>query len=479
MKRKIFRSFVIAILLILIASFLILPSWTKHIFGQTTYEQILYNITAKPEKGNLDILGQYFTDNIIIYLVFILIAIGLIYISLKSSKKQTRVLMVTIIIGFIVSLVYLLNGLGVPEYLAIVNKSSTIYEDEYINPKNVEIDFPNDKRNLILITLESMDTSFEDYLLKDGSRVNLIPGLSKVAKENTSFKQDSKPSGMQNVTNTTWTAASLIAQSSGVPLLEIVDINFATLKDEFMPGLVTLGDILEDQGYNNYFIMGSDASFGSRDLYYKKHGNYELYDLKYQKEVGRLPEDYMVFWGYEDSKMFEYAKEDLIRISKGNKPFNYNILTANTHFMEGHVDEGNKEKYGGYADAYYYSDKEVTEFINWVKEQEFYKNTTIVLVGDHRTMNASFLRNQGNERRLYNTYINPYKQADNLYREFTVLDTFPTIISAIGGNIKGDRLGLGSDLFSDTETLVEKYGIDELNYQLRLKSDYYKKEFLE
>ena len=35
-------------------------------------------------------------------------------------------------------------------------------------------------------------------------------------------------------------------------------------------------------------------------------------------------------------------------------------------------------------------------------------------------------------------------------------DTYPTVVSALGGNIKGDRLGLGVNLFSSEKTLAEE-----------------------
>ena len=37
---------------------------------------------------------------------------------------------------------------------------------------------------------------------------------------------------------------------------------------------------------------------------------------------------------------------------------------------------------------------------------------------------------------------------------------FPTALSAIGAEIEGDRLGLGTDLFSATPTLCEELGED-------------------
>ena len=88
-------------------------------------------------------------------------------------------------------------------------------------------------------------------------------------------------------------------------------------QSEFLPGVINLGDILEENGYKQYFLMGSEAEFAGRDLYYKQHGNYTIYDYNYSLENGEIPEDYHVFWGYEDAKLFEFAKQHLTQIRSG------------------------------------------------------------------------------------------------------------------------------------------------------------------
>lgn len=39
------------------------------------------------------------------------------------------------------------------------------------------------------------------------------------------------------------------------------------------------------------------------------------------------------------------------------------------------------------------------------------------------------------------------------------MDLFPTTLVAMGAKFKGDRLGIGTNLFSDKKTLTEKYEI--------------------
>jgi phosphoglycerol transferase len=82
----------------------------------------------------------------------------------------------------------------------------------------------------------------------------------------------------------------------------------------------------------------------------------------------------------------------------------------------------------------------------------------------------------GYQRKTYVTVVNSAKEEPAAERSYCTLDLFPTTLSAMGCTIDGDRLGLGTDLYSDTPTLTEKLGKDAFNYQLGLRSDYYDDE---
>ena len=62
-------------------------------------------------------------------------------------------------------------------------------------------------------------------------------------------------------------------------------------------------------------------------------------------------------------------------------------------------------------------------------------------------------------------------------REFSTLDLFPTTVASLGVRIEGDRLGLGTNLFSNQKTLMEEDGYDKFVHDTYLNSDYYWKKF--
>lgn len=74
-------------------------------------------------------------------------------------------------------------------------------------------------------------------------------------------------------------------------------------------------------------------------------------------------------------------------------------------------------------------------------------------------------------RKVYTAYINAATENHSTgYRDYTTFDNFPTTLAAMGVTIPGDRLGLGTNLFSGTKTLSEEYGREYEKTELEKKS---------
>jgi len=154
------------------------------------------------------------------------------------------------------------------------------------------------------------------------------------------------------------------------------------------------------------------------------------------------------------------------------------MLTVNTHAPNGFRSESCKSnEENEYLNSVVCSSKEISKFIKWLKEQDFYKNTTIVLVGDHLSMNSIISENiEYENRQIYNAIINsPIKIKCEKERSATSFDMYPTTLASIGAKIEGNRLGLGTNLYSCEKTLSEKYGIINFNEELSKNSTYYTK----
>lgn len=384
--------------------------------------------------------------------------------------------------SLILSLLFLSCGAGMVHFPSFIYDNfftkTTLYEDEYVDPDSVTIQFPEEKRNLVYIYLESMETSFLSRELGGGSDVNLIPELYELARDNLNFSHNNGVGGWPRTTHATWTSAAMVAQTAGVPLtVDISSIDLGNFQG-YLPDATTLNDILHNAGYRQALMVGSDASFGGRKEYFSLHGVDRVYDLYTAREEGVIPEDYMVWWGFEDARLFAYAKDKINELAEGEQPFAFTLLTVDTHHIDGYrcPDCGNEHD-EQYENVLSCSSKQVLAFVQWLQAQDFYENTTVIICGDHPSMdNQYFVRNidKDYERHVYNCFINSAVTTDRTKnRAITPMDLLPTTLAALGCTIEGDRLGLGTNLFSQQDTLAERMGMDVLNGEISKKSEFY------
>lgn len=357
-------------------------------------------------------------------------------------------------------------NLRVGEYVQLRRNPTTIYEDRYVDPAAVSITPPAQKKNLIYIYLESMETSYAST--EAGGHQpehNYIPNLTTLALENLSFSNSEQLGGFRAVRGTTWTMGAIFAATSGLPFSFPVGENAMNRHAEFASGCTTLGDILADSGYRNVFLCGSDATFGGRRLYYQQHGNYDIYDLFTAREEGYIPQDYKVWWGYEDEVLYRIARDKLTALAQSGQPFNFTMLTADTHHVDGYVCPLCRDDYDSVTgNVVACADRQIADFIQWCKEQDFYDDTVIVITGDHPRMDTSLVDGLDyDDRTVYNCFLNCDIPARSVNREFTAVDLFPTVLTALGFEFQGDQLGFGVDLFSDSDTLSEVMGFQALD----------------
>ena len=125
------------------------------------------------------------------------------------------------------------------------------------------------------------------------------------------------------------------------------------------------------------------------------------------------------------------------------------------------------------------TDRQTAEFIEWCKQQPFYEDTVIVITGDHPRMDTYLVDGVSYyDRTVYNCFINSAADTQNLKnREFTHMDILPTTLAAMGYEIEGERLGLGTNLFSDEPTLAEQKSFDWVETEVSKSSDYYLETF--
>ena len=468
-----------------------LGNWVLDTWGLLSIDEIIFHLKVPLDGTNSDVVLDGINACVPLAVLVLFLSIFLIIgLRNKHGKCMIALFLVAVIAcgsaGRAAYEVY--DELDVKEYLVSQKKESHFIEQNYVDPRTTKITFPDKKRNLIYIYLESMESTFASKGDGGGLDFNCIPELTTLAEENTNFSDSDKLGGGYPAYGGTWTMAGIFSQTSGIPIKnseQTDDVN-ATLAEQysFSSQARNLEDILADEGYNQCFMIGSDATFGGRRAYFESHGKgqTEICDYNTAKENGQIPEDYYVWWGYEDQKLFANAQEKLTELSSKDEPFNFTMLTVDTHFEDGYVCEQCQNEFGDnqYANVMACSSRQVDAFVKWIQQQPFYENTTIVISGDHLTMDSDFCNDvsEDYERSVYNVFINLPEGLDTSFekthnREFATLDMFPTTLAAMGVTIEGDRLALGVNLFSDEQTLTEQYGRKGLDKELMKKSKFY------
>lgn len=449
--------------------------WAIDTYGNFSGDELFFHLLVPLGGINTQSLSQLVTKVFIPALITASI-VTVIIVKFVSKKRLTINSLLLLIIT-----IYAINNVNLFIYANDQIHSSSFIKDNYIETENIKITFPKQKQNLIYIFLESMENTYADTKNGGAKKDNLIPNLTRFAKENTSFSNTTELGGPLTLNGTAWTAAAMVGQTSGLPLKINTSSNGIIDLNNFFPTTVTIGDILESNGYKNYLLLGSDSSYGCRKQYFEQHGNYKIHDLKTAIAKNEMTEKDIVWWGYDDADLYKKAKKQLTKISKDKAPFNYTMLTVDTHFEDGYLDKTcSKEYKDQYSNVIKCADTKINDFIEWIKEQDFYESTTIIIVGDHLSMDTDYFSNKKDyTRTTYNAIINPKVLTTNTdNRKFTSLDMFPTTLASLGATIDGNRLALGTNLFSDQKTLVEQYGYDHVYKELNKRSSFYNNKVL-
>lgn len=496
---QILKNLLLIVIILLLSLSIFSTNWAVSTFNFLNFDEVLFQLTTPIKSASSTILSSFIWES----LIRALLATGVIFIVLffifhyfsghrfdftiqfKKKKFQfsingstfKRMIRIACFVMALGIFYYCLDKMLILDYVKAQSEESSFIEDNYVDPKEVTITFPEQKRNLIYIYVESLESTYFSEDLGGASPYNYLEPITDLTKENISFSDTELFGGAVNAKGTGWTSGAMVAQTAGIPLKNSLD-NITGIST-MLRGATALGNILDDNGYHQMLMIGSDKSFGNRGTYFTDHGNYDIYDYYTAKQRRKIADDYYVWWGFEDSKLFDFAKEEITSLASFDQPFNFTMLTANTHPVGGYVDEGCPYLFGNnYYNSIYCSATQLQEFVQWIQQQDFYENTTVIIVGDHTSMEENLYPEDTN-RRIYNVFINSAITEGNFHnRQFTSMDLFPTTLASMGVTIEGDQLGLGTNLFSSKKTLLEEVGDqDAFDNEINKYSSFYMNNF--
>ena len=216
----------IALLLTLAAA--MASVWAQNTWENLEFEQIIGNLNVRPQ--DMDIFA--FSPELKYYIA----AAAILYLFLLAVCSNRRLLLASAVCVAVV-----VWQIRIIPYYYYQNTTGTLYEKYYKAPVITAADFPAQKRNLLLLYLESVENNFADASLYGK---NLLPRLSETARNNPRFD------GYNFLYGTNYTKAALVAGHCGIPYrsptptMETVNSHLKNIR--------CLSDILDDNRNETY-----------------------------------------------------------------------------------------------------------------------------------------------------------------------------------------------------------------------------------
>lgn len=261
---------------------------------------------------------------------------------------------------------------------ALANSDDVIAVENYAKANYVEpnpVYFGKAKgRNVILISLESLQNFVIDYKINN---VEVMPFLNSLSKDSNTFYFDNffhqtgqgKTSDAEFMNDT-----SLFPMSQGA-----VYVNKAQNVEQALPA------ILDQAGYNSNVFHGNYKTFWNRNEMYRSMGYNNFFDAEYYNMTEANTKNY----GLKDGPFFD---ESIPIMKKLPQPFFAKMITLSNHFPFG-MDEGDTDfpvpeltddsVVNQYFQSAHYLDNALKQFFDNLKANGLYDNSIIVLYGDH------------------------------------------------------------------------------------------------
>lgn len=211
--------------------------WVLKTWNNLSMEEIVYHLKMPLEGTNDDIIWDY-----IFYCaaaaVLAAVILTCLLILMRKKKRFYRVLLGAVpaasVLMIALSVNHIWTTLDVSAYVKNQNTYSSFIDDNYVDPASVDINFPEQKRNLIYIYLESMETTYADQQSGGAFEENVIPELTRLSLENENFSgEESILNGGYALTGTTWTVGAMFGQTSALPLLIPIEKNSMDTQENF------------------------------------------------------------------------------------------------------------------------------------------------------------------------------------------------------------------------------------------------------
>ena len=321
---------------------------------------------------------------------------------------------------------------------------------------------PDRPKNVVMLYLESLENTFEKL-----PATKTAFGTLKELRDAALHADD-----IHEIEGTRYTIAGIVATQCGVPLIPFglnhVAFNHRTENSlkSFMPKVVCLGDVLANDGYTVSYMNGALLDRYSKRGFLQSHGYERLFGLN-SVDPTTITGRENVF-GLNDALLFEHVSNELDHLSAAQKPFFLSILTVGTHGPDGFLDQNCRRKeHEVYqlSAAIRCTGATVKRFIELLKIRGLSESTLVVVMSDHLAANHRVLFDHNliksmsvDKRDRRNLFFIHGMPPQKISKAGSMIDIYPTVLEALGYEIRERKANLGVSLLSDKKTLVESYG---------------------
>lgn len=167
-------------------------AWVFRTWNGLTMEEMVFHLQAPTQGTDSNIIVSFLLTCLLVSAV-LTVLIVILYRKMKWAKD---IMLSSIAVLFLAvaafSVGYMWNRLDITAYAKNQNTESSFIEENYADPQSVQLTFPEKKRNLIYIYLESMENTYADKASGGDFDTNVIPELTEISMENENFSGDSK-----------------------------------------------------------------------------------------------------------------------------------------------------------------------------------------------------------------------------------------------------------------------------------------------
>ena len=448
-----------------------LPFWFKKKFGVVYLDQFIFHLEIL-FKGKL--VGDAQVQKSLLKWSFATSTIStLIYLYFKKSNlnKFKITIKKEIIFFFIIIFLSLSYNTGLFRNLKI--QENDFIDKNYVFTKPLHI--KNNKRNLVIIYVESLDKSFS---IKKNFGRDLLQPLSKEVLGGQSIEN------FYQIPGYAFTINSLVSTQCGIPAKPLGFFSNSELKNikNFLPNIKCLSDFTHDLNYQNIFFSSDELeNFGIK--YYLMNHNFKeenIYGLKKLDKLGYSTSknawrgNKIHSGGIHDDVLFSAALDVIRKKVNDKKPFFLSLYTLDTHSPRGYPNhECLVSQFDDINIVYNFTIRHsvictVESLKNFIIEiKNLSDQTDIVILGDHL-----FPTSNEEEISIYNSFILDEKKFFNRSK-MNHFDFFPSILHLLGYEFEENRLGLGFSVFNYIDLDFYNTFISNLDKKISGKSKKY------